>query len=160
MVCGGDGVSSVGAFKHDQLWYRPVADSWTVLSLTQPWAAAIFDGRKAVETRGWRTNYRGRLYIQAAKGFPKYAKEFAAEEGYDPKTLPVGVILGHVCLVDVQPTSKASTLVSALEMHWGDYSERRFAWFMRDPVLLDEPIPAKGSLGLWQFTRPSVEVME
>ena len=37
------------------------------LSLWQPWASAITLGLKRIETRSWRTNYRGRLLIHAAK---------------------------------------------------------------------------------------------
>lgn len=38
------------------------------ISLTQPWATLIAIGAKAIETRSWRTEYRGPLAIHAAKG--------------------------------------------------------------------------------------------
>ena len=50
------------------------------LTLTQPWASAVALGIKHVETRSWRTEYRGAVLIHAAKGFPAWAREFAAEE--------------------------------------------------------------------------------
>lgn len=37
------------------------------LSLWQPWASAIAAGAKRIETRSWRTSYRGPLAIHAAK---------------------------------------------------------------------------------------------
>jgi hypothetical protein len=37
------------------------------ITLHQPWASLIADGLKQYETRHWRTNYRGKLLIHAAK---------------------------------------------------------------------------------------------
>ncbi|WP_253299501.1 hypothetical protein [Paenibacillus barcinonensis] len=37
------------------------------------------------------------------------------------------------------------------EYHFGDYSDGRFAWQLDDVVQLQEPIPAKGQLGLWNW---------
>lgn len=37
------------------------------LSLTQPWASLVAVGAKRIETRSWRTSYRGPLAIHAAK---------------------------------------------------------------------------------------------
>jgi hypothetical protein len=37
------------------------------ISLWQPWASAIALGAKTIETRSWRTSYRGPLAIHAAK---------------------------------------------------------------------------------------------
>ena len=39
-----------------------------VLSLLEPWASLIKQNVKQVETRSWKTNYRGELYIHASKG--------------------------------------------------------------------------------------------
>ena len=45
------------------------------LSLTQPYATLVSISAKTIETRSWKTNYRGPLAIHAAKGFPKWAKD-------------------------------------------------------------------------------------
>src|SRR6185369_15077202 len=45
------------------------------LSLTEPWASLVVTGEKKIETRSWKTEYRGLIAIQAAKGFPAWAKE-------------------------------------------------------------------------------------
>lgn len=44
------------------------------LTLTQPWATLVAIGAKQIETRSWKTDYRGPLAIHAAKGFPKEAR--------------------------------------------------------------------------------------
>lgn len=38
------------------------------------------------------------------------------------------------------------------EAAFGNYEERRFAWILEDIVALPEPIPAKGALGLWEWS--------
>lgn len=38
------------------------------------------------------------------------------------------------------------------ELSFGDYSPGRFAWILADVQRLDEPIPARGALGLWEWS--------
>ena len=37
-----------------------------VISLTEPYATLIKDKKKWIETRSWKTSYRGELYIHAS----------------------------------------------------------------------------------------------
>ena len=47
-----------------------------VLSLTEPYATLIKNGIKTIETRSWKTSYRGRLYIHASSTkIPKTYKD-------------------------------------------------------------------------------------
>jgi activating signal cointegrator 1 len=39
------------------------------------------------------------------------------------------------------------------ESAFGDYSPGRYAWFLDNIRQLDEPTPAKGALGLWEWDR-------
>jgi len=136
---------------------------WTCLSLTQPFASAMFSGYKAVETRSWKTNYRGRLYIHAAKGMNAVFKQFAAHERFMHQRglleLPRGVILGYVDLVDIKRTEDLVDSLSPLEKLYGDYRYGRFGWVTENPVLLLEPIPACGKLSLWKFAPSGGEGM-
>lgn len=50
------------------------------LTLTQPWASLVALGAKKIETRSWKTAYRGPLAIHAAKGFPKDAQRLVLED--------------------------------------------------------------------------------
>lgn len=125
------------------------------ITLTQPWATLVALGHKQVETRCWRTSYRGPLAIHAAKGFPKAAVEFAQVErslGRLPSRIPRGAIVATCRLVDIRPTIEAALTLSALERHLGDYGDGRWAWFLDEIVPLIEPIPAKGALSLWEWT--------
>ena len=37
-----------------------------VISIKEPFATLIMNGSKLIETRSWKTNYRGELYIHAS----------------------------------------------------------------------------------------------
>ncbi len=128
------------------------------LSLTQPWATLVIQGRKRFETRGWPTYHRGQIAIHASKGMPAYAKEAAREFGLEPDALPRGVILGTVHLVGVAPTADVKKALQwaedHLELAYGDYDEGRWAWQLVMPREFAEPIPARGALGLWEWEAP------
>src|SRR5256885_2163932 len=101
------------------------------LTLTQPWASAVALGYKTIETRSWRTNYQGSLAIHAAKGFPAYAKEFAAEEsaaGRLMEPLPFAVVICIVALIDCRAADYVGDEIGELERRYGDYSKGRWAW--------------------------------
>ncbi len=37
------------------------------------------------------------------------------------------------------------------EVHFGDYSPRRYAWVLEQPTLFANPFPYKGALSLWDI---------
>ncbi len=129
------------------------------ITLTQPWAEAVALEIKKWETRSWTTTYRGTLLIHAAKGYPRYAQDFAATEyvlGRIPGRLAFGAIIAVCDLLDVRPAAEVALEVSTLEQLYGDYSPGRFAWQLANVRRLKEPIPAKGALSLWT---PSPETL-
>ena len=130
------------------------------LSLTQPWATAIILGNKRIETRSWKTNYTGRIAIHAAKGFPKWAREFAETEraiGRIPGRLPFGAIIGFATIAGMRRTEELTgdlfLQISALERLYGDYAPGRWGWMLSDVEALpdDKIIGCKGALGLWEW---------
>lgn len=123
------------------------------LTLTEPWSYLVAVGMKRNETRSWKTSYRGPLAIHAGIGFPREAREVAAEfaEEYgipDPDELPRGAIIAVCTLADVKRVEDCGVSVLDDEWDFGDYSHGRFAWMLRDVRRLT-PIPMKGKLGLW-----------
>jgi hypothetical protein len=138
---------------------------YRVLSLKQPWATLVSIGAKRLETRSWETKYRGPLLIHASKAFPYECRELCfetlflaalgnagvlpkADEGFQD-CLPLGSIIARVQLVDCFQI-RMSNRPGGAEFAFGDYTPGRFAWKL-DNVEPLEPIPAKGSLGIWTF---------
>ena len=134
------------------------------LSLTQPWATLVVEGKKQFETRSWSTKYRGPLLIHAAKGWPESAKRICrfpglfrdtlVELGYlhDSFNLPRALIIGQVDLVGVFTTESQRERIGPEEEAFGDYGDGRFAWQLENPVIFKQPIPWKGALGLFEVT--------
>jgi len=122
------------------------------LSMTQPWAQALFNGLKHYETRSWSTKYRGPLIIHAAKKFPRSAREFAATEralGRGDSRIAGGALIGKVELVNIWHVEELMGRLNGIEHLYGDYSPGRYAWEFVNPVVFPEPIPFKGALGLF-----------
>ena len=133
------------------------------LSLTQPWATLVALGAKKMETRSWSTKYRGPLAIHAAKRFPATAKAFAeTERALDrlPSRLALGAIIAVVDLTQVQPTEFLIGRLSGLEHYYGDYSPGRFAWRLDNVRRLANPVPFKGSLGLFDIPWSAAELLQ
>jgi len=97
------------------------------LSVKQPWANLIASGLKTIETRTWKTKYRGDLLIVSSKS---------------PKIEPAGYALAIVELVDCRPMIKADEKVACCELY------PAYAWVLKNirPI---EPFPVKGQLNLF-----------
>lgn len=134
------------------------------LSLTQPWAILVAIGAKRIETRSWRTRYRGPLAIHAAKALPASAINLCFEMPFRAALmrggihqigdLPRGAIIATCVLYDCQRTDFLASEVAPDEADFGDYSFGRFGFLLRDIVRLPVPIAAKGALGLWDWLPP------
>jgi hypothetical protein len=142
---------------------RPRVDDIRGLSLCQPWASLIALGAKRIETRGWRTRFRGPFLVHASRAMPRQnvalcqrepIRTLLAEAGYaGPEDLPRGAIVGAASVVDCRLITP-ETDVPALERDVDHFSPGRFAWYLVDPRRLDPPVPARGMLGFWSVPEP------
>ena len=153
------------------------------LTLINPWAVLVAILAKENETRSWGTRYRGPLAIHAGKGWRKEDRELCREEpflsalqqvyaitdpdGADFSFLPRGAVIAIATLVDCRRIARPGIdnllhdpstyldprTLSHQERAFGDYSSGRYAWLLDDVVMLPEPVPAKGALGLWEWTQ-------
>lgn len=124
-----------------------------VLSIKEPFATLIKDGVKIYETRSWRTNYRGKIYIHASLSLSKSERVESANK-YLKSEIKPGFILCKCELVDCIPmTDEFIKYINkeTSEYDYGLYSEGRYAWKLKVLEVLDEPIPAKGKLGIWNY---------
>jgi hypothetical protein len=132
-----------------------------VLSLLQPWATLVVTGHKKIETRSWQTSHRGLLLIHASLGkkgsilanespFKKYISDF--------NMLPFGAIIGSVILDEILPVEQlyfSDHMLEELtleEKAFGDYSKGRYAWMLSQSEIFEQPLPARGSLALWEYS--------
>lgn len=120
------------------------------LTLTQPWAQLMADGRKHIETRSWQANWMvgKNIAIHAAKGWKAEDRTFASAWGYDPETLPRSAIVAVVKVLDMLPTTRANPV--GLEGAYGNFEPGRWAWITELVAKVEPPIEARGALGLWE----------
>ena len=130
------------------------------LSLFQPWAQAVVDGAKKIETRSWYTKIRGELAIHAVAMKPnKYLAEQTRGDcrrfGYDPDKVAFGAVLGTVELVEcVCFTPEFVALFSEKEKRWGNFELGRYGFIFENVRKFKQPVPAIGYRRLWNWTPP------
>ena len=127
-----------------------------VLSLTEPYATLIKTGVKKIETRSWKTSYRGKLYIHASS--TKIPKEYKNNKELmnlvNINELNFGNIICSCNLVDcIEMTDEFIEKVKKNKKEYicGVYENGRYAWILDDIDVLNDPIPAKGHLGIWNM---------
>lgn len=124
-----------------------------VLSIKEPWASLIMNGTKKIETRSWKTKYRGEIYIHASLSKAKITKPEVYELIKD-MNFKCGYIICKCNLVDC--IYMTDEYVNDMKInHYeeyicGHYEVGRYAWIVED-VKVIEPIKAKGKLGLWNY---------
>lgn len=128
-----------------------------VLSLTEPCATLIKEKNKLVETRSWKTSYRGELYIHASS--TKIPREWKENKQFmelvKDNPLNFGNIICKCNLVDCVKMTKeyveSMKKNNYQEYICGKYEEGRYAWILENIEPLDNPIKAKGHLSIWNY---------
>ena len=127
------------------------------LSIKEPFASLIKNKKKYIETRSFKTNYRGELYIHASisKISDKVRERKELMEIVDGMDMGYGYILCKCNLVDCIFMTKEYVenmkKNNYQEYICGHYEEGRYAWVLDDIEILDMPIKAKGQLGIWNY---------
>ena len=127
-----------------------------VVSIIEPWASLIKERVKYIETRSWKTNYRGKIYIHASlKKVPKKDERINNLIGLlKDKDFKYGHIIAEAILVDciyMDEEFLSNIKEDHQEYICGEYSIGRYAWILKDIKELKTPIPAKGNLGIWNY---------
>jgi len=98
------------------------------LSVREPWASLIREGKKPIETRTWKTRKRGYILICAS---------------LKPQIGLYGRAVATAELVDCRPMTKHDEKEACCEMDDG-----LFAWVLQN-VKKIVPFPVKGQLGFF-----------
>ena len=98
------------------------------ISLKEPWASLMLKGQKTIETRVWKTDYRGKLLLCASK---------------KPESSISGKAFATASLIDIRPMTKEDETPACCKIYDGAY-----AWILSDITAI-KPFEVKGSLGLY-----------
>ena len=128
-----------------------------VITIREPFATLIMKDFKRIETRSWKTNYRGKIYIHA--GLSKNFKEQISGKNFEHllKNLNFnyGKIICEAELVDCVYMSEE--FIEDLKNNYyneylvGNYEVGRYAWILKNIKELEEKIEIKGKLGIWNY---------
>ena len=115
------------------------------LSIKQPFAELILQGKKKIELRKWNTNFRGEFLIHTSK-----IPNDKAMIKFGFKDLPLGYIIGKATLVDVKKYNNEEEHRKDSNLHlassyWGGYG------FILNNVQRMKEIKCKGKLGFWNY---------
>jgi hypothetical protein len=102
------------------------------LCVKQPWANLISMGLKTIETRTWKTNYRGPLIICSSK---------------TPDIYPAGFALCEINLIDCRPMIPED-YEAAGGVKW---EEGRYSWVLELTNYVDPMVPIQGKLGIFEL---------
>jgi predicted transcriptional regulator len=116
------------------------------LSIKQPFAELVLQGKKKIELRKWNTNFRGKFLIHSPK-----VPEDQAMEKFGFKELPKGCILGKVELVEVKKYKDDKEHKKDKNLHLADAVWGNYGFILKNPERFKKPIPCKGNLGFWEF---------
>lgn len=127
-----------------------------VLSIQEPYATLIKEGYKKIETRSWKTTYRGEILIHASKSknFLKTITNSEVLSLINNKSLNYGKIICKATLVDcIEMTPDYIEKIKSTYQEYilGIYEEGRYAWVLDNIIPLDKSIEINGKLGLWEY---------
>lgn len=125
--------------------------SLPALGIRQPWAELIMRGIKTIELRSSQTKIRGPIYVYASKKLAKtpHAIQAAEDAEIETETLPTGVLIGTVEIVDSFPATvehaEASGVPAAL-------LKGKFGWKLANPRRIRSPlVPEYLPYGVWFY---------
>lgn len=131
--------------------YNVIGDSMKVLSIKNPWASLIINGYKKYEFRSWKTKYRGKVMIHASITPDKKAIDKFDNFDLNYKN---SYIIGEVEIIDCIEVTKEfeNKLMKENGQVYGMTVGRGgYAWKLENVIKYENPIPAKGKLGLWEY---------
>lgn len=128
------------------------ADGPPAISIQQPWAELILQGKKSIEVRKWNPSYRGPVWLHTGlKVNEELDKQFGLSGLYR------GCFVGRFELANIiRFDADRWSMWRSRHLVEGPMFGELYGWMIREPVRT-RPIPAKGKLGLFH---PEPEVQD
>ena len=119
------------------------------LSIRQPWAELIVQGKKTLELRSWTVSYRGPLAIHASQTVERAA---CLEQGIDPDGVTTGAIIGVVDLAGIERLDEGSLAARRAEHLAGEsfMTSPLYGWRLENPRPIDPPLVIRGRMSLFE----------
>jgi len=116
------------------------------LSIRQPWAELILQGRKTIEVRTWETDYRGPFWLHTGK-----TADIGLERSFAVFDPPRGAFVGRITLEEISPIdAQRWERWRGQHLDSGRYQPGLFAWHLSSAERLRQPLAAPGQLGLFR----------
>lgn len=115
------------------------------ISLQQPYAELILQGRKTLELRTFNATFRGRFALHTSQ---TVKEDVCALYGLNVAELPRGALVGTVELVGTAPLTP-ETYEERRDEHMrpGEFISNLVGWELANPERFTHPIPFKGKQG-------------
>ena len=119
------------------------------LSVCQPFADLIIQGKKTIELRKWNTKFRGEFLVHA----PQKIRLDDCRRLKIKDSLTTGAIIGKVELVSVKKYENESELKLDSKKHLAlnNKSDSKYGFILQNPKQLKVPIPCKGKLNFFEI---------
>jgi len=120
------------------------------LSICQPFAELIVQGKKTIELRRWNTKFRGEFLVHAAKNI---LTEECKRMNISQSTITTSAIIGKVNLVDVKKYDSNKEFKNDKEKHHSvsNHIKNKYGFILERPKKLRVPIPYLGKLNFFEF---------
>ena len=128
------------------------------LSVCQPFANLIIQGKKTVELRKWNTKFRGEFLVHAPQ---KIRLDECKRLKMQPE-MTVGAIIGKVELIDVREYENTAQIKIDSKKHLAsnDESDNKYGFILQNPKQLRVPIPCNGQLNYFEFKSELTDINE
>jgi len=122
------------------------------LSLRQPWADLVMQGKKTLELRTWSVSYRGPLVIHASQTVDEQA---CRAHDLDPDSMTIGALIGMVDVLNIVRLDEQAFQARQADHLGSGYfklpreGETLFGWELGNPRELSRPVPFRGRMNLF-----------
>ncbi|MFB5598192.1 MAG: ASCH domain-containing protein [Nitrosopumilaceae archaeon] len=126
------------------------------LSISQPFADLVVEGKKTIELRKWNTNFRGELLIHS----PIKIRTYDAKRLKISKKFVTGAIIGKAEIYDVKKYNSKSEVNFDYNKHFAskNFHDRRYGFLIKNAKIFRIPIPYKGKLGFFDVKLPKTKI--
>ena len=128
------------------------------LSVCQPFAELIVQGKKTIELRKWNTKFRGEFLVHA----PQKIRLDECKRLKIQSEMTVGAIIGKVELIGVREYENTAQIKIDSKKHLAsnDESGNKYGFILQNPKQLRVPIQCNGQLNFFEFKPELTKINE